>query len=79
MVKTRVIDYVWDQVKGKRGLKTYDYDKLKNEIYDFVPEGDMISTEELINWAVITLTVFTSLTPKYRLRIRKMSSSVPRE
>ena len=48
---TCVIDYVWDQVKGKRGFKAYEYDKLKNEIYDFVPEGDMISTEELINWA----------------------------
>ena len=48
---TCVIDFVWDQVKGKKGFKTYDYDKLKDEIYEFVPEGDMISTEELINWA----------------------------
>jgi len=49
-VNTCVVDYVWDQVKGKRGFKTYDYNKLKDEIYVFVPEGDMINTEELINW-----------------------------
>ena len=45
------MDYVWDQVRGKPGFKTYDYNKLKNEMYGFVPEGDMINTEELINWA----------------------------
>ena len=50
-VKTCVVDYVWDQVRGQRGFKTYTYEKLKNEIYEFVPEGDMINTEELINWA----------------------------
>lgn len=50
-VNTCVVDYVWDQVQGRRGFKTYTYDKLKNEIYDYVPEGEMISTDELINWA----------------------------
>ena len=50
-VNTCVIDYVWDQVRGQRGFKTYTYEKLKDEIYEYVPEGDMISTEELINWA----------------------------
>ena len=46
-----VIDYVWDQVRGRKGFKTYTYDKLKNEIYDYIPEGDMINTEQLIEWA----------------------------
>ena len=32
---TCVLDYVWDQVKGKRGFKTYNYDKLKAELYSF--------------------------------------------
>ena len=50
-VNTCVVDYVWDQVRGQRGFKSYTYDKLKSEIYEYVPEGDMISTEELINWA----------------------------
>ena len=50
-VNSCVIDYVWDQVRGSRGFKTYSYEKLKNEIYMYVPEGDMISTEELTNWA----------------------------
>ena len=48
---TCVVDYVWDQVRGQRGFKTYIYEKLKSEIYEYVPEGEMISTEELINWA----------------------------
>ena len=49
---TCVVDYVWDQVRGHRGFKSYTYDKLKSEIYEFVAEGDdMISTDELINWA----------------------------
>ena len=46
---TCVVDYVWNQVRGKRGFKRYTYDKLKNEIYSFVCEGDMINTDELIN------------------------------
>ena len=50
-VNACVVDYVWDQVMDQHGFKTYDYAKLKNEIYDFVPEGEMINTEELINWA----------------------------
>ena len=36
---------------GVNEVLKHDYDKLKNEIYRYVPEGDMISTEELINWA----------------------------
>ena len=44
---TCVLDYVWDQVRGKHGLKKYNYDKLKDE-------GEMISTEELINWARVS-------------------------
>ena len=52
-VNTCVIDYVWDQVRDKKGFKSYNYEKLKNEIYDFVPEDrdGKITTEELINWA----------------------------
>ena len=50
-MNTCVIDYVWEQVRGRRGFKTYTYEKLKSEIYNYVPEGDMISTEELTNWA----------------------------
>ena len=46
---TCVVDYVWDQVKGKRGFKTYDYDKLKSEIYSYVYDPPMINTEELID------------------------------
>ena len=48
---TCVVDYVWDQVRGKKGFKTYDYEKLKAELYSFAYDSPMISTEELINWA----------------------------
>ena len=49
-VNTCVVDYVWDQVRGKHGFKTYTYEKLKKEIYNYVEEGEMINTQELINW-----------------------------
>ena len=44
-----VLDYVWDQVKGKRGFMTYDYDKLKEELYSYASEKPIINTEELID------------------------------
>ena len=49
-VKSCVVDYVWDQVRGKRGFKTYTYKNLKDEIYKFSHEDEMISTKELIDW-----------------------------
>ena len=48
---TCVLDYVWSQVRGRRGFKTYTYDKLKNELYHYVQKPPNVSTEELINWA----------------------------
>ena len=50
-VNSCVVDYIWDQVRGRRSFKRYTYEKLKDEIYRYVPEGEMISIEELINWA----------------------------
>ena len=46
-----LIDYVWDQVRGKRGFKSYDHEKLKTEIYKLVNNPPTVSTEELVNWA----------------------------
>ncbi|XP_068684491.1 uncharacterized protein [Montipora foliosa] len=46
-----VIDYVWDQVRGKRGFKTYDYKKLKNEIFKYCADPPRMTTKELIDWA----------------------------
>ena len=46
-----MVDYVWDQVKGKRGFKTYNYRKLKDKIYEYVSEPPVVSTEELVDWA----------------------------
>ena len=46
-----VVDYVWSQVKIKMGFKSYDYDRLKNEIYSYVYKPPMVNTEELIQWA----------------------------
>ena len=49
--KSCVVDYVWDQVRGKHGFKTYTCEKLKDEIYKFVPDDELINTRELIDWA----------------------------
>ena len=45
-----VIDFIWDQVRGKPGFKTYDYNKLKDEVYKYVDGDEKISTQELIDW-----------------------------
>ena len=58
-INTCAVDYVLDQVKGRRGFKTYTYDKVKEEIYGFVAEGDTkISAEELINWPRNAIVMF---------------------
>lgn len=44
-----VIDYVWSQVRAKRGFKTYHYEKHGNEIYSYVSNPLRISTKELLN------------------------------
>lgn len=48
---TCVLDYVWDQCRGKGGFKTYTYDKLKEEMMEYATDFPMISTQELIEWA----------------------------
>ena len=55
---TCVVDYVWDQVRGKRGFKTYDYKKLKGELMSYVTKDLMdgskkyaLTTRDLISWA----------------------------
>ena len=48
---TCVLDYVWDQVRGQKGFRTYNYNKLKDELYSYAPDNPWINTEELINWA----------------------------
>ena len=45
-----VLDYIWNEVKYKKGFKKYDYDKLKNELYKYVENPPMINTEEILNW-----------------------------
>ena len=73
---TCVVDYVWNQVRGKRGFKKYTYDKLKNEIYSFVCEGEMINTDELIDWAKschpnVSIHAFDSRYKKFITHTRK--------
>lgn len=48
---TCVVDYVWNQVRGKKGSRTYDYDRLKDEIYRFCEQAPWVGTYELISWA----------------------------
>ena len=47
---TCVIDYIWSQFRGKRGFKTYDYDKLYEELVEFADIPPFMDTDELINW-----------------------------
>lgn len=47
---TCVIDYIWSQVRGKRGFKTYDYDKLYEEVVEFADMPPFMDKYEVINW-----------------------------
>lgn len=53
---TCVLDYVRDQCRGKRGFKTYTYDKLKEEMMEYAAYFPFISTQELIEWAKVCHT-----------------------
>ena len=46
-----VLGYVWDQCRGRKGFKTYTYDKSKEEMMEYAADFPLISTQELINWA----------------------------
>lgn len=47
-----VLEYIWHEIKGRRGFKTYTYDKLSNELsqYDETEEFPLLSTQEIVNW-----------------------------
>lgn len=47
---TRVFYYVWNQVKGKRGFKSYNYKKLKYEICSYVLNASRVTSEGLVHW-----------------------------
>lgn len=49
--ETCVIDYIWSQIRGKPGIKTYDYDKLYEELVDYAEMPLYVdTTEEVISW-----------------------------
>ena len=47
-----VLDYLWHEIKGRRGFKTYTYEKLSDELayYDTTGEFPLLSTQEIVNW-----------------------------
>ena len=44
---TCVLDYIWDQCRGKRGFK-HTYDKLKEEVKEYASDLPLTSTQEII-------------------------------
>lgn len=53
---TSVLDYIWSQCKGKRGFKTYTFDKegtknLCEELQDYDTSFPFMNTDEIIDWA----------------------------
>ena len=71
-----VIDFVWDQVRGKRGFKTYDYKKLKEEIYKYCVDPPRMTTKELIDWAKhchlnVSIHAYDSTYRKFKTHIGK--------
>ena len=73
---TCVLDFVWHQVRDKRGFKTYDYDKLKQELYKFASFPPLVSTAELIEWAKnrhsnVSIHAFDSTYRKFTKHIKE--------
>ena len=67
---TCVIDYLWHEVKGKRGFKTYTYEKLSEELIDFAESYPFMSTQEIIDWVQechsnISVHAYTSTYKKF--------------
>ena len=78
---TCALDYVWDQVRGKKGFKTYDYEKLKTELYSFACNPPMICPEELIDWAKnchtnLSIHAFDSMYKKFVTHTKASSIDV---
>ena len=76
-----VLDYVWDQVRGIRGFKTYDYNKLKNEIFKYCADPPRMTTKELIDWAKnchpnVSIHAYDSTYRKFKSHIRKNNCDV---
>ena len=47
---TSFIDYLWHEVKGKRGFKTYTYEKLSEELVEYADMYPFMSIQEIIDW-----------------------------
>lgn len=49
-----VVDFIWDQCRGKRGFRSYDYNKLRDELNQFTFLKDVknygMNTSEIIDW-----------------------------
>ena len=73
-----VIDFVWDQVREKKGFKTYDYKKLKTEIFKYCADPPRMTTKELIDWAKnchsnVSIHAYDSTYRKFKTHISKHS------
>lgn len=67
---TCVIDYLWHEGKGKRGFKTYTYEKLSEKLIDFAESYPFMSTQEIIDWvqechSIISVHAYTSTYKKF--------------
>ena len=46
-----MIDFVWHNCKGKKGIQKYTYQKLSDELQEYAAHFPMMSTQELVEWA----------------------------
>ena len=48
---TCMIDFVWYNCKGKKRFQNYTYQKLSDELQEYAAHFQMMSTQELVDWA----------------------------
>lgn len=51
MDKQFPIKHVWSHCKGKKGFKTYTYEKVEDEMSEYAATFPMMSAQELVDWA----------------------------
>ena len=48
---TCMIDFIWQQCRGKNGFKCYPYKKLKDELSQFATCFPFMSSQDVVDWA----------------------------
>ena len=70
---TCMVDFVWHNCKGKKGFQKYTYQKLSDELQEYAANFPMMTTQELIDWANVSIHAHDSTWRKFMTHIASTS------